>query len=189
MVNTFIFMGLPGAGKGKQSEMLSDKTGFIISTTGGELRKLAQENNPMGQKIKQIMSSGGLNPSWLASYIFQKTLLNLATNDGVVFEGVGRKELEAKLFSEVCEFIERDFRIFNLKVTEPTAKERLHKRREIEGREDDNPEILQERFENYHKDTALALEYFRSVGKVIDIDGEPLPDEVFAQVWAEIQKL
>lgn len=189
MINTFVFMGLPGAGKGKQSEMLNEKTGFKIFSTGGEMRKMAAEGGFFGEKLSKIINSGDLTPSWMASFVFQKNLFSLRETDGAIFEGVGRREPEAKLFNEVCEWLERDFRIINLVVSEETAQERLNKRLDIEGRKDDNPEILSERFKNYHESTAPALAYFRRVGKVVDIDGEPLPDEVFTQVWGEIQKL
>ncbi|MEX0919177.1 MAG: nucleoside monophosphate kinase [Parcubacteria group bacterium] len=189
MVNTFVFMGLPGAGKGKQSELLHSKTGFFIHSTGNEYRKMASAIGFVAEKIAQVMNKGGLQPAWLSSYLFQKSLLELDRETGIIFEGVGRKEPEAKLFTEVCEWLERDFRIINLIVSEETAKERLNKRKEIEGRNDDNPEILSERFRNYYESTAPALEYFRSVGKVIDIDGEPLPDEVSAQVSEKISDI
>lgn len=186
MVKTVIFMGLPGAGKGKQSELLSTRTGFLIHSTGDEYRKMAREDGVAAKKVAEVLAAGGLQPAWLSSYMFQKTLLTLPLEKGVIFEGVGRKEPEARLFSEVCEWLGRDFRIVYLNVKEETSIERLNKRREIEGRADDLPEIMQNRFKNFHDNTVPAVEYFRSIGKVIDIDGEPLPDKVGEEVWEKL---
>ncbi|NCN08121.1 hypothetical protein GW944_00930, partial [Candidatus Parcubacteria bacterium] len=88
-----------------------------------------------------------------------------------------------------CQWLNRDFRVLNLIISEDTARKRLNKRREIEGRKDDAPEILEKRLENFYKDTVPSLEYLRSIGKVIDIDGEPLPDEVSKEVWEKISNL
>ena len=183
-------MGMPGAGKGKQSELLSEKTGFTVCSTGSELRKLVTKGGVLGEKIEEVMFGvGGNMPAWLATYLFQRSLIEGTSEEGMIFEGVGRRESEARLFPEVCEWTGRDFRVFNLIISEDTARERLGKRREVEGRKDDAPEILENRFKNFYKDTIPSLDYFRSIGKVIDIDGEPLPDEVFKEVWENISKL
>lgn len=182
-------MGMPGAGKGMQSKMLSEKTGYPIFSTGGEMRVMAKKGGVLGDKIREIMDSGGLTPAWLASYVFQRSLLETPLDQGKIFEGVGRKRPEAELFGEACHWLGRDFRVFYLNVSEDTAKDRLNKRRDIEGRKDDEPEIMEERFKNFYSDTAPAIEYFRSIGKVMDIDGEPLPEEVFNQVWEKVSSL
>ena|SRR3989344_1974067 len=189
MINTIVFMGLPGSGKGKQSELLSAKTGYPICSTGAELRKLAAGGSALGKKVADIMATGGLNPSWLATYVFQKSILELPLDNGVIFEGVGRKKEEAQLFAEICEWLGRDFRIINLVVAEDTSRDRLNKRRDIESRADDHPDVLNERFKNYHASTSPALEYFRSIGKVIDINGEPLPDVVAAEIEEKLSKI
>jgi len=182
-------MGMPGAGKGKQSELLSEKTGFTVYSTGSELRKLVTKGGALGQNIEKVMFTGGNTPAWLATYLFQRPLIEGSPEECLVFEGVGRRESEAKLFPEVCQWLNRDFRVLNLIISEDTARKRLNKRREIEGRKDDAPEILEKRLENFYKDTVPSLEYLRSIGKVIDIDGEPLPDEVSKEVWEKISNL
>ena len=110
-------------------------------------------------------------------------------NDGIIFEGMGRMEPEARLFAEVCGWLGRDFRVLHLKVSEAVVAERLRKRREIEGREDDYPLIVRNRLKNFYEHTAPAIEYFRSINKVIDINGEPLPDAVFAELWQKVSAL
>lgn len=189
MINTFVFMGMPGSGKGKQSEILNQKTGFQIFSTGGEMRNIAKTDNVLGNKLKEITDSGELAPAWLAAYVFQHFLLSLPQDSGVIFEGVGRKEPEAKLFNEVCEWLARDFRVLHLNVSKETAITRLNKRRGIEGRLDDDPSILENRFKNFYLDTEPAINYFRSVGKVIEIDGEPLPDVVASEIDEKIKGL
>lgn len=179
-------MGVPGAGKGKQSELLSQKTGFAIYSTGAELRSIAKVGGALGDKIGEVMRSGGLMPAWLASFLFQRSLIFLEPEEGIIYEGVGRKRAEAELFAEVCDWIGRDFRVLHLNVSEDSSRERLGKRHKLEGREDDHPETITRRFEHFHAETVPSLEYFRSIGKVMEIDGEPLPDAVFKEVCEKL---
>ncbi|MDO8569854.1 MAG: nucleoside monophosphate kinase [bacterium] len=189
MIKTFIFMGRPGSGKGKQAELLSEKTSFPIYSSGNEYRKIAEGSGFVADKVRDVLDAGGLQPAWLSNFLFQKTLLGLSSDDGIIFEGAGRKEPEARLFSEVCNWLGRDFRVLHIKVSEAIVAERLRKRQEIEGRKDDDPSVFQNRLKNFYEHTAPAIEYFRSINKVIDIDGEPLPDAVFAEVWQKVSSL
>ena len=189
MIKTFILMGLTGSGKGKQAELLSNKTGFPVISTGGRLREIVKVGDAVGKKVAGIMNSGDLVPSWFVQYIFQQALFGIGENDGVIFEGACRMEPEARLFTEVCEWLDRDFRVLYFKVSNATVAERLRKRQKIEDRQDDDPAVFQSRLKNFHEHTVPAVEYFRSINKVIDIDGEPLPDAVFAELWQKVSAL
>ena len=177
-------MGRPGSGKGAQSKLLAEKVGGRMFSTGDRVREIAKEDSTLGQKVKEVSESGGLTPSWFASFLFEEVLLRLSSDEIIVFEGMGRKEPEARLFAEICEWLGRDFRVIYLDVSEQSIKDRLRKRLEIEGRVDDNN--LENRLDNYNAQTIPALNFFRSIGKVIDIDGEPLPDVVAQEVWQKI---
>ena len=182
-------MGLPGSGKGKQAELLSEKTGFPIISTGSKLRGIAKVGNVVGKKVVAVMNAGELMPSWFVQYLFQQALFEAEESSGIIFEGACRIETEARLFAEVCEWLERDFRILHIKVSETAAAERLRKRQKIEGRKDDDAIIFQNRLKNFYEHTAPAIEYFRSINKVVDINGGPLPDAVFAELWQKVSAL
>lgn len=180
-------MGRPGSGKGKQSELLAKKLNGRIFSSGVRVREIAQENSSLGRKIKAIHDLGDLTPSWFASFLFEEAYLALDDNEVIIFEGLGRKEPEARLFTEISEWLGRDFRVIYLDVSERSVIERLDKRRAIEGRADDSN--IQNRFDNFNTQTIPSINYFRSINKVIDIDGEPLPDVVFAEVWQKVSAL
>lgn len=188
-INTFIFMGSPGSGKGVQSALLSEKLNLPVFSTGNRVREISRQDHALAQRIRNVSESGGLTPFWFASFLFQEALFAKKDGEGMIFEGVGRKEPEARLFNEIHEWLGSDFRVFNLVVSDDSVKERLDKRRELEGRADDTPEKIQTRLENFEKETMPAMEFFRSVGKVIDIDGEPLPDMVSASVLEHTNNL
>ncbi|MDB5254421.1 MAG: adenylate kinase [Parcubacteria group bacterium] len=183
----FVFMGRPGAGKGVQSEFLSKHTGFPIFSTGSEVRRIAAMDTLLGKKIAEVSNAGGLTPFWFASYLFEKSLFELKDNEGQIFEGVGRKVAEAQLFHDINTWIGRDYKVIYLDVSEKNVTDRLEKRRAIGGREDDKGDKLKNRFDHYDAETMPALEYFRSVGKVIEINGEPDPETVFKEVLEKIE--
>ena len=185
-VNTFIFMGRPGAGKGVQSALLSEKLGLPVFSTGDKVRETAKAGHALGKKIKEVSESGANTPFWFASFLFQEALFSRKDGEGMIFEGVGRREPEARLFHEIHEWLGSDYRIIYLNVSDDTVTKRLLKRGETGGRADDIPDKIKIRLENFYEDTEPALDFFRSVGKVIEIDGEPAPEEVFKSVLAKI---
>jgi adenylate kinase len=187
MVNTFVFMGRPGSGKGVQSKLLSEKLGCQAFSTGARMREMAKIDSALGHKLKGIVDSGDLTPYWFASFVFEEVLFSLKSGEKVVIEGIGRREPESKLFAEVCEWLGRDFLVIYLDVSEKTVTERLNKRRTKEGRVDDNN--IQNRFDNYDTNTVPAIEFFRSIGKVVDINGEPIPDVIATDIWEKVSKL
>lgn len=189
MVKTFVFMGLPGSGKGKQAELLSKRSGFPIFSTGGEFRRISAEDSFVGKRVRETIDAGNLMPSWFASYLFERSLFDIEEGDGIIFEGVGRKEPEARLFDEICTWLGRDYRIIHSKVSEKSVIERLRKRQLVEGRHDDDPSVYQNRLKNFYEHTAPALEFFRSVGKVVEVDGEPLPDIIAQDIWDKVSLL
>ena len=180
-INTFIFMGCPGAGKGVQSALLSEKLNIPVFSTGNRVREISKQDHNLGKRIRSVQEAGGLTPYWFASFLFQEALF-ANQGKGIIFEGVGRKEPEARLFAEVHEWLNSDFRIFNLVVSRETAFARLVKRGELDGRADDAPDRIPTRLELFEKETLPAIEFFRSIGKVVDIDGEGTPEEVSSQI-------
>ncbi len=180
-------MGRPGSGKGAQSKLLAQRLGCKVFSTGGHMREMAEKDSFFGRKIKEIVNSGGLTPYWFASFVFEEVLFSLEGDEKVVFEGIGRKEAEARLFTEISEWLGRDFVVICLNVSEETVFERLKKRRLKEGRVDDNN--IQNRLDNYNTDTVPSIDFFRSIGKVIDIDGEPAPDAIAALIWEKLSVL
>lgn len=180
-------MGRPGSGKGKQSKLLAEKLKCKLFSTGARVREVAQENSSLGHKIKEIHDSGDLTPSWFVSFLFEEAYLALDNNEAIIFDGLGRKEPEARLFAEISDWLDRDFRVIYLDVSEQSVIKRLNKRRVIEGRADDSN--IQNRFDNFNAQTIPSLNFFRSINKVIDINGGPLPDAVFAELWQKVSAL
>ena len=55
-----ILLGAPGAGKGTQAELLSEKLSIPAISTGNMLRDAMNHHTPLGEQVRQIMDSGML---------------------------------------------------------------------------------------------------------------------------------
>ena len=60
-----VMLGAPGAGKGTQAKMISEKYGVPHISTGDIFRANIKENTPLGQKAKEYMDKGLLVPDGL----------------------------------------------------------------------------------------------------------------------------
>lgn len=189
MINTFVITGRPGSGKTLQSKRLAKSTGYTLFSPGEHYRDIATRDNAFGKKVKEAIDSGQLGPYWLSIYLFQDAILNTDNTEGVIFEGIGRKEEEARVFNEVMEWLSRDYVVLDIVVSEEEVTKRLTLRGDIEFREDDDPEDIPVRIEEYNKHTKPAIDFFESVGKHIEINGNQTIEEVERDILDAIENL
>ncbi|MFA6407878.1 MAG: nucleoside monophosphate kinase [Candidatus Paceibacterota bacterium] len=180
------FIGKPGSGKGTQAKLLADITGWKTFTTGGQFRALSAEDTAVGRKVKEVNDAGLLQPYWLASYLYLKTLLSVGIDEGIIFDGVGRKLPEAEIVTESLKWLGRSNYIFYLHVLDDEVHKRIDLRREKESRQDDN--AVDKRLEEYHASTEMAIDLYRKTGMLTEIDGQR-PPEVIAEEIKRILKL
>lgn len=180
--NTVVMIGKPGSGKGMQSNLLSDDTGFQVFSTGDRFREIQKEDSLRGRKTSEIMNSGQLMPHWFAAYLFQEAILGLREEEGIVFEGTARKKPEAILFNEIMEWLNRPYIAVNLKVSDEVVVERLLKRREIEGRADDTEDKIKVRLKVYQDEIAESMDFFKSQKTLVELDGNREPEEIHKDI-------
>lgn len=188
--NTFFMMGRPGSGKGTQTKLLAEKLGATTFSSGGRYREIAAADTFIGQKIKGIIDSGELTPSWFAVFLFTESILKLPSLETpIVYEGAGRKPEEAKRIDEILGWLNRPYMVIHLDVSEDEIRSRLMKRAELEGRKDDSAKSIEVRMKAYADDTAHSIEYFRQCGKVLEINGNQPEEAVFAEIMEKIATL
>lgn len=169
-LNTVLFIGKPGSGKGTQAALLSEATGFKVTASGDLFRALMKEETEVGRKMKSEVEQGLLAPDWFAMYLFQKSVLNLPSSEGVIFDGFGRKVPEAKVVVEVLNWLGRPFKAVHVKVSDAEIIERLGKRAAVSGRADDH--AVEKRLEEYRFYTDPSIEVFREAGALVEVNGE-----------------
>ena len=177
---TIFFVGKPGCGKGTQAKLLAEKTGWPIVSAGKQFRAMATEDTPVGRKVKIENDAGFLQPHWLAMYLYLKALFALTLDASVIFDGFNRKVPEAELVVSSLTWLGRPFTVVNLAISDEEVYRRLAVRKEIESRVDDS--VVKERLKEYDTHTADAIDIFRRVGSLIEVNGEQPPEKIAIDV-------
>lgn len=189
-INTILFLGHTGSGKGVQSKLLSEKTGFPVFSTGSRYRELRVGESDLAKRIREEYDLGLLMPGWFSSFLFKEAFLYRPLAEGVICEGVGRTLFEAEQFDAVMEWLRRPYVILCLSISQEESMRRQLSRAGEEHRpESDSEEKLKVRFAEYEKKTGPAIDFFRQKGKVIDLNGERPVEVIHQDVLEHLSKL
>ena len=188
-LQSYIFIGRSGCGKGTQSELLTkvlrekDPSIQILHIeSGNELRKFAKEPNYTAAITKKTLESGGLMPEFMPVYLWGKLFTERFTGkETLIFDGTPRKLMEAKILDSLFPFYDLDKPwIIYLDVDHEESTKRLKSR----GRNDDSDEAIKKRLAWYESDVKPSVEFYRTNPGVqfLDIDGERTIEEVHQDI-------
>ncbi len=156
--------------------MLAAKTGWHVLASGDQFREIATEDTPAGRRTKEEMDKGLLSPHWFAMYVYLRSLFSVSADESIIFDGFNRKEQEAQLIIDSLKWLERPFSVLEINVSEEEVAKRLAGRAETSGRADDH--YVEKRMEEYNTYTTKALDLFRNLGVLIEINGNQAPEAV-----------
>jgi adenylate kinase len=178
---SIVFMGKISSGKGTQAEHVIEAFGGNVYSNGDKMRATATLPTPFGEKMKETYEGGYLMPEWVASYWMTHAITSEFPDANIIFEGVAKKPNEAVLFDEIHHWIHRPYVVFHLEITDDEVRRRSQAR----GRDmlDSQASVIEKRLEEYHTYTAKSIEFFRTKGTLIDIDGNLSPEEVKQQIF------
>jgi adenylate kinase len=185
-VNLVLF-GPPGAGKGTQSKILTEKRGLPQLSTGDMLRAAIEAGTPLGLSCKALMAKGELVPDEIVIGIIAERYDQPDCKNGAVFDGFPRTIPQAQALDKML--ADRGKKIdlvLELKVDDAVLLSRVEARIKAGGvlRSDDTPETLAHRLGVYYKNTAPLIEYYRGQGKLKTVDGMAPVEQVTAQIAA-----
>ena len=189
MLNIIIF-GAPGSGKGTQSQKLIDKYHLTHISTGDILRNEIEHHTKLGELANNFMSHGQLVPDDIVINILNELFVHNPENVGYIFDGFPRTMKQGEAMDEML--LEKDAIInvvLSLEVDEDHLTERLIKRGQESGRNDDTPETIKARLQIYHQQTAELKDYYAKQGKLVKINGMGTVDDIFARIEKVIDRL
>jgi adenylate kinase len=182
-----LIMGPPGAGKGTQAKLIGERYGIPAISTGDIFRANVAAGTPLGLQVKAIMASGGYVSDEITNQIVMDRLAQDDCRAGFLLDGYPRtlQQVDAvdAFLAERGESIDG---VISLVVDIDAVVERLLKRAQIEGREDDTEEAIRVRQEKYVAETSPLLDLFRKRGLLIEVDGHGSVDEVSKRVYAAL---
>ena len=190
-----ILMGAPGAGKGTQSEKISEKWGIPAISTGDMLRAAIKAGTDLGKTAKSFMDEGKLVPDEIVIGIIKEHLATDACKNGFILDGFPRSIPQAEALDAMGVQIDA---VLSIEVADEKIVERMSGRRvsscgasyhtaykpskkdgicdkcgaELYTRKDDAPETVLSRLETYHTQTEPLKEFYAKKGLLITVQGQ-----------------
>ncbi len=175
-----ILIGIQGAGKSTQGNILSEKLGIPYLSTGHIFREMAKEKTKIGRYIKEVMNSGALIPDGKTLEIVQEYLRRPEYGKGYIMDGFPRTIAQADAFENNVD------RVIYLNIPDKEALWRLSYR--TDEREDDTLEALRKRIELFHEVTKPVIEHYRKKGILVELDGEKPIEEISKEILSTIKE-
>jgi adenylate kinase len=180
---SLVMLGAPGAGKGTQAVRIAEAHGVPHISTGEMLREAIAAGSELGGKVKEIVESGALVPDELVVEVIRDRLAQPDARQGFVLDGFPRTIGQAEALDALLAELGRPLEVvLELDLDEEVAVKRMLGRAAEEGRADDTPEVIRNRFEVYRRQTEPLSDYYRRNGILVVVDAAPGIDEVFTAI-------
>lgn len=191
-----IMLGAPGAGKGTQARIISEKFNIPTISTGAEIRSEIEKGSELGLKVNDIIKSGNLVSDEIVLELIKERLSKPDCENGFILDGFPRTIPQAEGLYELGYDIDV---ALNIDLADEVIIERLSGRRECpkchaifhvtsnppktEGicdicgdkltiRPDDKKEVIINRLDVFHKQTEPLIDYYRNKGKLVTVTGQ-----------------
>jgi adenylate kinase len=211
-----VLLGPPGSGKGTQGERLQEDLELPYYATGDILRAAVREETEIGKEAKAYMDKGDLVPDEVIIGVIAERIDSHEAEDGFILDGFPRTVGQADaLADKLDELRSRLTAAILISVPDEEVIRRLSGRRtcpnghifhvefdppEEEGkcdvcgaelyvRDDDKPEVIEHRLEQYAEKTAPLVDWYDERGLLEKVDGSGAPDDVYEDVRALLATL
>ncbi len=189
-LQTFIFIGRSGSGKGTQAKLLerylakSDQElrPVYYLETGEQFRKFIKGKNLSSKLSRKIYEEAGLQPSFLAIHFWSKLLIeNLTSQEHLIVDGTPRYLDEARVFTAALSFYGRLATVIYLDIPRGVSEARLRERGRIDDRKDAD---IKKRLDWFDKDVVPAIEYMKNepTYEFIEIKGDQPIEKVHDEI-------
>ena len=205
-----IFLGAPGAGKGTQAEIVSERLGVPTISTGAIIRGAIKDGTKMGLEVKKFIEQGALVPDNVVIGIVKERLAKSDCAGGYILDGFPRTVPQAVALDEMGITLDK---VVSIEVSDETIVERMSGRRVCQGcgktyhtvynpsskgdrcevcgaaltiRADDAPEVVRSRLEVYHSTTEPLIEFYSKKGNLVTVIGAGEVDETTARTFTAL---
>ena len=206
-----ILLGAPGAGKGTQAEIISEKYNIPTISTGNIIRAALKNGTEMGLKAKSYIDAGNLVPDDVVIGIIKERLAEDDCHNGYILDGFPRTIPQAEALDNMGFGIDA---ALSIEVADEEIVKRMSGRRvcekcgasyhteykkpEKEGvcnlcggalviRKDDEPETVLNRLGVYHEQTEPLKDYYKAAGKLLMVEGQDKVEDTTRLVLAALE--
>ena len=207
-MSTLIFIGLPGSGKGTQTDILVKKHNFVSVCAGDLIRKFLKQDKPDIQKIRDSLSSGKLMPDSMVNDIISEELKLLDLKSKIILDGYPRSIEQAKYLESNILKSSKTI-VINLEIDSALLLSRIkgryncvdcgkiyndYNRPKISSicdyckgsnfscRKDDNGNALRKRIDEYNNITSKVVDYYKEKNLLYSIKADSSISSVSSQI-------
>lgn len=191
-----ILLGAPGAGKGTQAEIISEKYNIPTISTGNIIRAALKNGTEMGLKAKAYIDAGELVPDDVVIGIIRERLSESDCAGGFILDGFPRTIPQAEALDTMGIAVDA---ALSIEVADEAIVKRMSGRRvcekcgasfhteykkpRVEGvcnacggklviRKDDEPQTVLNRLSVYHEQTEPLKDFYKAQGKLLIVHGQ-----------------
>ena len=207
-----ILMGAPGAGKGTQSERISEKWNIPAISTGDIFRSAIKEGTELGMQAKVFIDKGQLVADEVAIAIIREYLSSDSCKNGFILDGFPRSIPQAEALEAMGVKIDC---VLSLEIADEVIIKRMTGRRLCSGcglsyhiehkkpmkenicdkcgsslyiRSDDAAETVINRLATFHARTEPLKSFYEERGLLKCVNGEAGVDETTALVFKTLEE-
>ncbi|WP_333784297.1 adenylate kinase [Thermocrinis sp.] len=202
-----VFIGPPGAGKGTQAKLLSQRMGFLHLSTGDILREAVKKQTPLGINAKEYMDRGELVPDSLIIALIEE---HLPEEGGVILDGFPRTLAQAEALDNMLNAKGKKLsKVLVFEIPDEVLIDRLSGRRVCSNcgavyhikynpprrdgicdlcggtlvqREDDKESVVRNRLEVYRRQTQPLIDFYKKKGIIYNLDATKGVEELFSEI-------
>ena len=189
MLNIVLF-GLPGAGKGTQSQQIIQQYNLTHIAPGDIFREQMHQNTPLGKQVATYINNGKLVPDrFVVNTVETKIDECLANTAGFLFDGYPRTQSQAIALDAALGACGTHLHsVIFLVVSEEEARRRIRLRSQNSDRTDDaNEASMATRMKLYLQSTLPVANYYEQQKKLVRVAAEGTVAQVAASVKAIIK--
>ncbi|MGE5484380.1 MAG: adenylate kinase [Ignavibacteriales bacterium] len=212
-----VFLGPPGAGKGTQAELMSEKTGLPHISPGDMFRRAVKEGSELGRKVKEYMDKGQLVPDNVTIGVIRERITQPDCAGGFILDGFPRNLRQAEELDDMMAEAGLDLHgVINFEVPLDILIDRSVGRRvcracgatyhvkhyppRVEGvcdacggplahRDDDREETVSRRLAVYTEQTEPLIEFYHRKGVLRNINGNQPVGAVTRDLGAALEEI
>ncbi|MBQ9940990.1 MAG: adenylate kinase [Clostridia bacterium] len=191
-----IFLGAPGAGKGTQAEIVSEKLSIPTISTGAIIREAIKAKTEMGLSAQVAIEKGELVSDEIVIGIIKDRIVQDDCKNGFILDGFPRTISQAEALEKMGVTIDK---VVNIYVSDEDIVKRMSGRRvcsscgasyhtvfkptkdnktcdkcnaELTIRKDDAPDVVKSRLVVYHEQTAPLEAFYDKKGILVTVEGQ-----------------
>lgn len=206
-----IFLGAPGAGKGTQAEIVSERYGIPTISTGAIIRQAVRDGTPTGLAAKSYMDRGALVPDDVVVELIRERLAEPDCRNGFILDGFPRTVPQAEALDRMGI---RPDAVLSLDVPDDVIVARMSGRRvcgacgatyhvtskppraegkcdkccaDLTVRPDDDPAVVLDRLSVYHSTTEPLKGFYEKLGLLVSVTGQDTVEATTELVLAALE--